>query len=62
MKMQDIRSIAKKMGIVADVRKKKQDLIHEIQASEGNSPCFRTRTECSEMHCLWREDCLPKKQ
>ena len=61
MKMQEVRSIAKKMDIVAGARIKKQDLIREIQATEGNSPCFKTKTECPEINCLWRDDCLPKK-
>ena len=61
MKMQDVRAIAKRMGIDAGVTRKKQDLIREIQAAEGNSPCYKTRTECPEANCLWRDDCLPKK-
>ena len=61
MKMQDVRNIAKGMGINTGAKRTKQDLILEIQTKEGNIPCYKTRTECPEMNCLWRDDCLSKK-
>ena len=59
MKMNEIRKIAKKMGINS-FGKKKVDLIRLIQEKEGNIPCFATdRVKyCNELNCLWREDCL----
>ncbi|MBI4843879.1 MAG: SAP domain-containing protein [Nitrospirae bacterium] len=59
MKINDIRKIATKIGI-KDVKKKKGDLIREIQRAEGNFDCFGTATSghCSEADCLWKEECL----
>ncbi|MBN2297971.1 MAG: SAP domain-containing protein [Deltaproteobacteria bacterium] len=61
MKMQDVRNIARNMDINTGAKRTKQDLIRDIQAKEGNIPCYKTRSECPEMDCLWRDDCLPKK-
>lgn len=39
----------------------KAELIQEIQAAEGNFPCFGTAEDfCDQYECLWREDCLGK--
>jgi hypothetical protein len=59
MTLKEIRAIAKKMGIKAS-RKRKAELIREIQTKEGNIPCFGTERvqHCGEENCLWREDCL----
>jgi len=59
MKMNEIRKIAKKMGINS-FGKRKVDLIRLIQEKEGNIPCFATDrvNYCNELNCLWREDCL----
>jgi len=56
MRIQEIRKIAKQWGIDTTARNK-QELILQIQSSEGNDPCFQTRQEC-ENDCLWKEDCL----
>ena len=60
MTLKEIREKAKKMGIVNIYRKKKAELIREIQTKEGNIPCFGTERVqyCGEENCLWREDCL----
>ena len=57
MKMQEIRKIAKNWDVDTKVIRSKQDIIRDIQISEGNAPCFRTREEC-ENDCLWKDDCL----
>lgn len=59
MNMQEIRVLAKDMGIKAS-RMKKEDLIHTIQLAEGNFSCFASATtgECDQAACLWREDCF----
>jgi len=59
MNMQEIRGIAKDMGIKSS-RLTKVDLIHTIQASEGNFSCFASAThgECDQMKCIWRDDCF----
>ena len=38
----------------------KMSIIRAIQSAEGSLACFATRpaTECPEMSCLWRQDCL----
>jgi hypothetical protein len=62
MKIQEIRKIAKGMGLKVDAGISKQDLIREIQIAEGNSPCFKDIPECGITICLWREDCLAKSK
>jgi len=59
MKFNDIRKMAKSMGINT-YRMKKVDIIHAIQMAENNIECYDTeRVEyCSEDSCLWRDDCL----
>ncbi len=61
MKMADIKKKAKKAGVTAG-KKNKRDLIRAIQSAEGNSPCFQSDIApvCGVMDCLWREDCVPK--
>jgi hypothetical protein len=62
MKMQEVRNIAKKMNINIGPSRTKQDLIRDIQITEGNSPCYKTISDCGIMNCLWRSDCLSKKK
>lgn len=59
MKLQEIKVIAKSKG-VKNINIKKADLIKAIQKKEGNSDCFGSTKAngCSQMNCLWREDCL----
>ncbi len=59
MKIQKIRQIAKKRGVNFG-NMNKTDLIRTIQRAEGNADCFATKPvgECSEINCLWREDCM----
>ena len=58
MRLMEVKTMAKEMGIVPG-RKRKTQLIRGIQDREGNIPCFGTsRVEaCGEEGCLWREDC-----
>ncbi len=57
MKMQEVRTIARKWGVDARIGRTKQAVIREIQIKEGYSPCYRTKDACGEA-CLWKEDCL----
>ena len=59
MRIQDIRSIAKKKG-VSSARLKKSDLIRAIQKAEGNFDCFGTAAAgfCDQADCAWQADCL----
>lgn len=58
MKIQDIRAIAKKMGIKVE-KLGKTELIRSIQKAEGNLTCYATSGhECDQINCIWREDCI----
>jgi len=59
MKLQEIKEIAKRNGIKAG-KMSKADLIRTIQRTEGNNDCFATAyvSECNQINCLWREDCM----
>ncbi len=63
MNMQEIREIAKTIGVKSS-RVKKVELIHRIQLKEGNFDCFATATsgECDQLKCSWREDCFASAQ
>ena len=59
-KLQEVRIIARKMGI--DTRNATlTELIKAIQRAEGNKDCYRTAQvlTCEEKRCLWRDDCPP---
>jgi len=60
MKMQEIREVAKAIGIKTG-RMNKLKLIHTIQLSEGNFNCFASAAEgeCDQALCAWRTDCFP---
>jgi len=55
----EVREIAKGKGIVTG-KLKKTELIRAIQKAEGYSDCFATPyvNECSQVNCLWRQDCM----
>jgi len=63
MKYNDIRNMAKGMGINSYGTKKKE-LIQAIQRGENNINCYGTVrvNDCNENNCLWREDCLSDLQ
>ena len=58
MKMQEVRVMAKALGINSFGRKK-VDLIREIQLVEGNFDCFGTAEGfCDQQDCRFRALCL----
>jgi len=59
MNMQEIRVLAKDMGIKS-ARMSKVSLIQTIQLTEGNFSCFASASngECDQLQCLWRDDCF----
>jgi hypothetical protein len=61
MKFEEIRVIAKSMGIQT-ARLRKADAIRAIQESEGNFVCFGTAADgyCDQGSCAWRKDCVPE--
>jgi hypothetical protein len=62
MKMNDVKKIAKGLGLKTPVGIKKAQIIRAIQQAEGNFACFGTaRDFCDQAHCIWRTDCLEKK-
>ena len=60
MKFQEIRNMAKGMGVTKYNNMKKVDLIRAIQKAENNIDCYGTQRvdSCQEETCLWRSDCL----
>jgi hypothetical protein len=61
MKIQEIREIAIAWGVDASIGRSRKDVIRDVQVKEGNSPCFKTKETC-ENDCIWKADCLNKKQ
>ena len=60
MKMQEIRQMAKKLGINS-FGKTKVELVREIQRREGNFACYGTAEDtCDQLTCLFRPSCLEK--
>ena len=59
MNMQEIRLLAKNIGIKTS-RQSKAGLIQSIQLTEGNFNCFASAIngECDQLKCLWRDDCF----
>ncbi len=58
MKMQEVREMAKKLGLKTGGMKK-VDLIRAIQSEEGNTPCYQTEVgSCDQTDCCWRDGCL----
>lgn len=58
MNMQEIRSIARELGVKAGTMKK-MELVQAIQQAEGNEACFGTgrSAACGQTTCLWKDDC-----
>jgi uncharacterized Zn ribbon protein len=57
MKVTDIRTMARDLGVKNYSRLNKGDLIRGIQVAEGNSPCYQQIVDCRVNDCLWRPDC-----
>jgi len=48
---------AVELGMKGVQNLKKIDLIHAIQTTEGNSPCFLQIKNCAVEPCLYRFEC-----
>ncbi len=58
MKMQDVRAMAKSLGINS-FGKNKTELIREIQRKEGNFDCYGTAVDnCDQKDCCFYDSCL----
>ena len=61
MKIAEIKKKAKSLGIEAG-KMKKDAIIHAIQKTEGNQPCFgKSNGECPYTDCCFIDDCLAVK-
>jgi len=61
MKMNEVRGIAKGLGINS-FGKRKVELIKEVQRKQGNFDCFGTaKGHCDQLECLFRASCLSGK-
>jgi hypothetical protein len=63
MKLDEVRSIAKSIGLLPG-KLRKLDLIKSIQRAEGNFDCFASakNSECDQLECIWRGDCFGAAQ
>jgi hypothetical protein len=57
MKVTEIRTMARKVGVKNYSRFNKADLIRAVQVAEGNAPCYQQIIDCRVYDCLWREEC-----
>jgi len=57
-------SVARKKALRLDIPQEKgvslAELINRIQIKEGNEPCFKQRSSCSEFSCCWQASCKAK--
>ncbi len=58
MGMPEIKKKAQSLGLTPG-KMKKPELIHTIQMTEGNTPCFgRSDGQCGNSGCCFIRDCL----
>ena len=58
MGMPEIKKKAQSLGLMPG-KMKKPELIHTIQMTEGNTPCFgRSDGQCGNSGCCFMRDCL----
>ncbi|MDF1552063.1 MAG: hypothetical protein P1P84_03320 [Deferrisomatales bacterium] len=62
MKMTEIRSRARRVGIKSYSRLTKTKLIRCIQMAEGNQPCFTGIADCGQSDCCWFADCQESRR
>jgi hypothetical protein len=57
--MDEIREIGSAYGILSlEKFDGKEDLIRTIQLAQGEDPCFKLDSACSEQKCRWMTECL----
>lgn len=63
MKMQDVRAMAKAMG-VKTANMKKSEAIRAIQRSEGNFDCYGRAKGgyCDQGNCLFYDECMKESK
>lgn len=62
MQLTELRKMAKNVGVKVPVGKVKMlEVVRQIQAAEGNFPCYGTADGyCDQLGCCFRSDCLIK--
>jgi len=62
MLIAELRKMAKNVGVKVSAGKvDRTELVRQIQAAEGNFPCFGTAYAfCDQSGCCFRDDCLKK--
>jgi len=59
MKIQEVRTKAKALGLKNTFGLSKAELIRRVQKAEGNFDCFGTvKDYCDQFQCCFRDDCL----
>jgi len=46
------------MGVKGVSKKTKPEIIHILQTSEGNTPCFQQIPTCGIQECAYRAECV----
>jgi len=49
---------AKNLGVKGVSKKTKPEIIHLLQSSEGNTPCFQQIPTCAIQECMYRAECV----
>jgi hypothetical protein len=59
MKIQEVRTKAKALGLKNTFGLSKAELIRRVQKAEGNFDCFGMVMDyCDQFQCCFRDDCL----
>lgn len=56
--MAHVRAMARDLGLTGYGKLKKADLIREVQVAEGHAACYQQISDCGQMDCLFRPDCM----
>jgi len=53
-----LTDMARELGIKNAAKTRKEELIHNIQITEGNRDCFKRIPNCAVSPCLFRGECI----
>ncbi|MBU0513138.1 MAG: Rho termination factor N-terminal domain-containing protein [Proteobacteria bacterium] len=56
--LNQLKGMAKELGVTNYSRLRKSDLIRVIQVAEGHSPCFHHIPDCGQIDCLFYAECV----
>ena len=57
IKLAEVKTKAKTLGI-SNPSSNKTELIKQIQRAEGFTACYKAKSNCDQMACCWREECV----